>query len=203
MQSAIPPELEAEVMARSAQGQSDAAIVDWLARLDPPIHVHRTNILRLRQRLAGLTETTPAEPTAPHKPSGAQGRKARTAQAASEAADQAKRGAVIIEPDRDLDAETAHLDQLRLLAAYQEAVRTDKLMTLPEKLRFTVAIGQTMAKLKVDAEIQAKQDQIRKDLAARYAQLDAARTELEREQRRLAAERRELAELRAQLNARP
>jgi hypothetical protein len=202
MQPKIPTELEAEVMARSAYGQSDAAIVEWLARLDPPIRVHRLTILRLRHRLGELPEGVPEAAAASHKPSGAQGRTARAEEAARETADHAARGgATVFEYALDFDAIAGHHKVLRLLDQGLRAVAADKVMTLAEKLRWICDLSASYSRLKVDAEIQAEQDEIRRLRKLEQARMDSLRAELEREQRRLAAERRDLEEQRRQLTA--
>jgi hypothetical protein len=188
----IPEQLIPELMERHRAGQSDSALVRWLAGLDPPVVVTRVTVLNAR------TKAMPKEPT--RKASGAANRARAREREAQETADEAARGgATIFEYDANFDAGSGHHKVLKLVDQVLGAVAGDKIMTLPEKIRHVRDLAATYSRLKVDAEIQAEQDEIRKMRKIEQAKMDSLRADLEREQRRLAAERRELEEQRRAL----
>jgi hypothetical protein len=61
----IPPHLLPEIAARHAAGQSDSAIVRWLAGLQPPVQVSRIAVLQARRRAGGPPSAGPAASAEP------------------------------------------------------------------------------------------------------------------------------------------
>lgn len=206
----IPPSLHAELMARHAAGQSDPAIRDWLARLDPPVTVSRVAILQTRQRLTGVkpaprsqqqasAQVTPA--SSGGKASGAAGAKVRAARAAVEAAQHSKRGTVIINIPPETRTERAHLHALAVQLELQGLINADPIMTLPDKLRASCAIAQAMSKLSTQAELEKRIEQLEHERAVEAQVLVAERQAVEIERKRIEAERREIDEEWAKLRA--
>lgn len=198
----IPPKLHPEIISRHDAGQSDQAIADWLARLDPPVTVSRVAVLQTRQRLTG-TKPTPRQPkiqAAGGKLSGAQGAMIRAARTAQEAKDHRKRGAVIIGIADESDLNRAHLYQLQVLLDLQGKINVDPFMTLPEKVRHSTSLAQAMAKVRSEAELERRLAQLEHERAAEAEQLAAARRDVEVERRRVEAERKELDDAWRKLN---
>lgn len=189
----VPHELIEEILARHAKGQSDPSIATWLASLDPPIIVGSDAVRKIRKQSGQPTLTgAKAETLNPNKASGAAGRKAKAARDSQEAADHGKRGAVVLEVAEEADPLRAHVYQLQVCLELQRKVAADTVMTLPDKIRFSTLLGQTIAKLRTDAEIEKTHDEIRKAWAVRLAELDARETEIKREEKRLRELRRDL-----------
>ncbi len=196
----LSAELQSEIQGRHAKGQSDQSIADWLLTLDPPVEVTREAIskMRNRKRAAAMSQVGeksqqhPEQPAEPIKPSGSANRKRLAADRSQEAADHGKRGGVILDIPFDPDPMRSHLYELRIQLELQRQVAADEIMTLPDKVRFCTQIGQTIARLRVDAEIEADHEEIRKDRARELAEMQELEQELEREKKRLAAMRREL-----------
>lgn len=193
----IPPKLHPEIMARHAAGQSDQAIADWLAHLDPPITVSRVAILQTRQRLGGVKPTprSAAPPTSTPssgKLSGAQGAKVRAVRTTQEAKDHKKRGAVIISVPAERNTERAHSHALAVQLELQGIVNADTVMTLPDKLRASSIIAQAIAKLSVQAELERKFEELEHERAVEVEDLKAELRKVEIDRRRLEAERAQL-----------
>jgi ADP-dependent phosphofructokinase/glucokinase len=74
----------------------------------------------------------------------------------------------------------------------QHLILTDPTIPNEAKARFVVSFGQTIAKLRVDAEIEQELDEIRRARAIELAEMQELEQELEREKKALAALRREL-----------
>lgn len=151
---------------------------------------------------AGKKTTTPSPADAfetgarPKKLSGFENLQRRRARAAAEqsahAARLAQSGEVPqrIEPCRDLMK--AHFYQLQRILDMQHLILTDPTIPNEAKARHVVAFGQTMAKLRVDAEIEQELAEIRTARAIELAEMQELELELEREKKALAALRREL-----------
>lgn len=203
----IPPELLPEIAARHAAGQSDPAIVDWLAHRDPPVLVSRIAILKARRRAtASPAATKQAAPkqaggSGSGKLSGAAGAKIRAARTTQEAADHKKRGTVIIHVPPETRTERAHLHTLGVLLDLQVKVNADTLMGLPEKIRQTVMIAQAMAKIRMEAELERRIEQLEQERAVEAQVLVSERQAVEIERKRVEAERREIDEEWAKLRA--
>ena len=198
----IPPKLHPEIMARHAAGQSDQAIADWLAHLDPPVTVSRVAILQTRQRLGGVKPRSAAPPTSTPssgklsggKLSGAQGAKVRAIRTTQEAKDHKKRGAVIISVPAERNTERAHSHALAVQLELQGIVNADTVMTLPDKLRASSIIAQAIAKLSVQAELERKIEELEHERAVEVEDLKAELRRVEIDQRRNEAERAQLDE---------
>lgn len=195
----IPPKLHPEIMARHAAGQSDQAIADWLAHLDPPVTVSRIAILQTRQRLTGIKPTPrsaaqPAGTPSSGKLSGAQGAKARAVRSAQEAKDHRKRGAVIVSVPAEPNIQRLHIYQLLVLADLQNKLNSDPIMTLPDKIRMGATIAQAMAKLQVQAEQEKRIEELERERAVEVEDLKAELRRVEIDQRRNEAERAQLDE---------
>lgn len=132
----------------------------------------------------------------PKKLSGFENLQRRRARAAAEqsahAARLAESGQIpqAIEPCRDLMK--AHFYQLQTTLDIQHLILTDPTIPNEAKARFVVSFGQTIAKLRVDAEIEQELDEIRRARAIELAEMQELEQELEREKKALAALRREL-----------
>lgn len=194
----IPRELLPEILARHKKGQSDIAIVHWLATLDPPIKVVRLTVRQARMVAAKQAGETPkAKPSNVvsifgGKKSGAQNRKARKAQDEREQKDQSERGETIITVETLPTVENAHVYELEVLLKYQVRVNEDAVMTLPEKIRNSILLAGQMARLKTDAELERRIAELEKERSVEVEELAADQRANEVEKRRLEAERRQL-----------
>lgn len=185
----IPSDRLDEIRQRHEAGQSDPQIAVWLAGLLPPIYVTPDAIRKARGRSAAKSADKP-ETSA--KPSGAVNRKRKAVERDKEARDHAERGGVVLDTPFDGNPMRAHLYELTLLLELQRKVAFDEVMTLPDKVRFCTQIGQTIAKLRVDAEIELEQEEIRRERAKELAEMQQLEQELEREKKALATLRRQL-----------
>ena len=212
----IPRELIEQIRSRHDKGQSDRSIATWLASLDPPIDVGEDAVRKIRKRTnepdktgqtASVTPQAQSDvgvlPSEAAKPSGAANRKRRAGVRDQEAEDHKDRGGVVLNIAFDPDPMRSHLYELRIQLELQRQVAADQIMTLPDKVRFCTQIGQTIARLRVDAEIEAEMDEIRADRARELAEMQEQEQELEREKKRLQALRRDLEERLASAPANP
>jgi hypothetical protein len=198
----IPRELIEQIKGRHAQGQSDRSIATWLGSLDPPIQVGEDAVRKIRKRTTEPDKVSPVTPPAnvdggavtpePAKPSGAANRRRQAEERAREAGQHAERGSVVLAIPFDADPMRSHLYELRVQLELQRQVAADTIMTLPDKVRYCTQIGQTIARLRVDAEIEAEQEEIRRERAVELAEMQRLEKELEREKKELGALRRQL-----------
>ena len=198
----IPSERLDEIRQRHEAGQSDPQIAVWLAGLVPAVFVTPDAIRKARSR-AGI-EKSADKPETSAKPSGAANRKRQAAERSQEAADHEARGGVCM---FDVAAQptvmTSHIYALEWGTKMLELIRNDPLMTAPDKSRHGAMWVNAIAKVRVDAEIEAEMDAIRADRARELAEMQEQEQELEREKKRLQALRRELEERLASAPARP
>lgn len=194
----IPRELLPEILARHQKGQSDSAIVRWLATLDPPIAVVRLTVRQARMLAAKQAgagpERKPAKvvPLFPGKASGSQNRKRQKAEKEREQADHEDRGEARVSVKTKGTVDRAHLYQLEVLLDLQQKINDDEIMTLPDKVRHSTQIAQAMAKVRNEAELERRIEELEHQRAVEVEELAADQRANEVEKRRLEAERRQL-----------
>lgn len=162
--------------------------------------------MQTRQRLAsGESFTQPvtphkenpggAFPSNPAKPSGAANRKRQVAERKQEAVDhEALGGVCMFDVDAAPTTMTSHIYALEWGMKMLELIRNDPIMTAPDKSRHGAMWVNAIAKVRVDAEIEAEQEVIKADWARKIAEMQEQEQEIEREKKRLQALRRELEE---------
>lgn len=140
---------------------------------------------RVVQRRAEKPPPVPSD-----KPSGQAFRRQRREREAEECTAQ---GGSLADVPRCDNLERAHLYELQRLLAVQHEVETAGLPA-PAKARILVSIAQAMAKLRTDAELERRIEQLEHERATEVADMLALRRAVDIERKRNEAERKQLDE---------
>lgn len=150
-----------------------------------------------KKRVRAAPQAAPPVRSPSGKPSGAQFEQARKARRAAEQARHAARlaasGKVLaVEPCRN--PERAHLYEIDRLLNMQYLIETDTGIPNEEKARLLMGFAQAMAKLRTEAELEQRIEQLEHERAVEAQVLVSERQTLEIERKRVEAERREIDE---------
>ena len=130
------------------------------------------------------------------EPGGQEKRLARRRQKAEQQARHMKRqrksNKLPAQIDRCERPERGHLWQLRLLLDHQYRIETDPHIPLEEKAKYAISIAHAIAKLKTEADLQIRCDELEVLVAQRESELREERQRLEQERMVLEAERRRM-----------
>lgn len=132
------------------------------------------------------------------KLSGAQFEQARKARKAAEQARHAARlaasGQISLTVEHCKNPERAHLYQIERLLYRQFVIETDDRIPNEEKGRLVMGFAQAMAKLRLEAELEKRIEELEHERAVEAQVLVSERQTLEIERKRVEAERREIDE---------
>lgn len=150
-----------------------------------------------KKRVRAAPQAAPPVRSPSGKPSGAQFEQARKARRAAEQARHAARLAAsgkvsVVEPCRN--PERAHLYEIDRLLNMQYLIETDTGIPNEEKARLLMGFAQAMAKLRTEAELEQRIEQLEHERAIEAQVLVSERQTLEIERKRIEAERREIDE---------